>query len=209
MRIAPDDDAVGAKARFLLGGAMDERERWNARYTAGVDKEIEAPYPFLREHVALLPRGRGLELAMGEGQNAIFLAEQGYAVTAIDISEVAVERARRSVQLAGIAIEVQRMDLGAATLPTEAYAVVACLYYLQRDLLPQIVNALKPGRMVIYETFTRGQARYGHPTNPAYLLQANQSLEAFGELRVRVDRELLVEGLKAVASLVGAKGWRR
>jgi tellurite methyltransferase len=75
MRKVPDDDAVGARARFLPGGAMDERERWNARYTAGVNKDIGAPHPFLPEHVALLPRGRALELAMGEGQNAIFLAE--------------------------------------------------------------------------------------------------------------------------------------
>jgi tellurite methyltransferase len=78
-----------------------------------------------------------------------------------------VERARRSAQLAGLPLKYSSMDLRAATLPTEAYAVVACLYYLRRDLLPQIVNALKPGRMVTYETFTRDQAPYGHPTNPA------------------------------------------
>jgi hypothetical protein len=59
--------------------------------------------------------------------------------------------------------------------------------------------------MVIYETFTNEQARYGHPTNPAYLLQPNELLEAFRAFRIRVYRDLIVPGPKAVASLIGEK----
>jgi tellurite methyltransferase len=184
---------------------MDVRERWNARYDLCVNIGVGEPNPFLREHVALLPRGRALELAMGEGQNAIFLARQGFSVTGVDISEVAVERSQRWAQQAGVTIEACCMDLRCAILPANTYDVVACFYYLQRNLLPQIVNTLRTGGMVIYETFTSEQAQYGHPTNPAYLLQPNELLEAFRKLRLRVYRELIVEGPKAVASLISEK----
>jgi len=142
---------------------------------------------------------------MGDGQNAIFLARQGFAVSGVDISDVAVERAVRLSQAAGMTIDAQRLDLRRTTLPADTYDVVACFSYLQRDLFPQIVHTLKTGGMVIYETFTSEQARHGHPTNPAYLLQPNELLEAFRAFRIRVYRDLIVPGPKAVASLIGEK----
>jgi tellurite methyltransferase len=184
---------------------MDERERWNARYVSHVHKDVYEPHPFLRGHLGLLPRGRVLELAMGEGHNAIFLARQGFTVTGIDISDVAVERSVRLSQAAGITIDAQCMDLRTMTLPADAYDVVVCFYFLQRDLFPQIVSTLRIGGMVIYETYTSEQAQYGHPTNPAYLLQPNELLETFRALRMRVYRDLIVPGPKAVASLIGEK----
>ncbi|MGH8066431.1 MAG: class I SAM-dependent methyltransferase [Candidatus Entotheonellia bacterium] len=186
---------------------MDERERWNARYASRVNTHEEEPHPFLREHLALLPRGRALELAMGEGHDAIFLARQGFSVTGLDVSDIAVERSLRMSQVAGVAIEVHCTDLRTTTttLPADTYDVVVCFYYLQRDLFPQVVNTLRTGGIVIYETFTGEQARYGHPTNPDYLLRPNELLEAFRALRIRVYRDLIVQGPKAVASLVGEK----
>jgi tellurite methyltransferase len=188
---------------------MDERERWNARYASGVNIDVGEPCSFLREHLALLPRGRALELAMGKGQNAIFLARQGFSVTGVDISDVAVECSLRRARASAVAIDAHRLDLRTAILPPDTYDVVACFYYLQRDLLPQIVNTLRPGGMVIYETFTVDQAQYGHPTNPTYLLQPNELLEAFRPLRIRVFRDVIAEGPKAVASLIGEKVSRR
>jgi tellurite methyltransferase len=188
---------------------MDERERWNAHYASRVSTHEGEPHPFLREHVALLPRGRALELAMGEGHNAIFLARQGFSVTGLDVSDFAVERSLRMSQEAGLAIEAHCRDLRNTTLPADAYDVVVCFYYLQRDLFPQVVNTLRTGGMVIYETFTGEQARYGHPTTPDYLLRPNELLEAFRALRIRVYRDLTIQGPKAVASLVGEKALRR
>jgi hypothetical protein len=57
----------------------------------------------------------------------------------------------------------------------------------------------------MYETYTSEQAQYGHPTNPAYLLQPNELLEAFKDFRIRVYRDLVLDGPKAVASLIGEK----
>jgi 2-polyprenyl-3-methyl-5-hydroxy-6-metoxy-1,4-benzoquinol methylase len=189
---------------------MDERERWNAYYASRVNtdaviSDADRPHAFLRQHLALLPRGRALELAMGEGDTALFLAQQGFSVTGIDISAVAVERSLQLCQQAGVAIDAHCMDLRTITLPKDTYDVVACFYYLQRSLFPQIINTLKPGGMVIYETYTREQAQYGHPTNPNYLLCPNELLEAFRDLRIRAYRDVIVAGPKAIASLIGEK----
>jgi 2-polyprenyl-3-methyl-5-hydroxy-6-metoxy-1,4-benzoquinol methylase len=184
---------------------MHHRERWNTRYAGLAVREPGEPNAFLREHLAMLPRGRALDLAMGTGRNAIFLAQHGFSVTGIDISDVAVERALRLAEIAGVNIEAQRMDLCTVTLPADSYDVVACFYYLQRDLWAQIVNTLRPGGMVIYETFSREQAQYGHPTNPAYLLEPNELVKAFRDLRIRVYRDVVVEGSSAVMSLIAEK----
>jgi tellurite methyltransferase len=187
------------------GKIMDERERWNARYTARGDRGLAAPSAFLRAHLAMLPKGDVLELAMGEGHNAIFLAQHGISVTGLDISDVAVERARRLAHAAGVTIEAQQMDLAALPLPTNAYDVVTCFHYLQRNLLPQILTTLRPGGMVVYETFSQEQAQYGHPINPGHLLQPNELLKAFQRLRIRVYRDVVMEGPQAVVSLIAEK----
>jgi len=189
---------------------MDERERWNTFYASRVNmsaimNDADRSHPFLREHLALLPSGQALELAMGEGHNAMFLARQGFSVTGIDISTIAVTRSLELCQKAGVTINAQCLDLRTITLSADTYDVVACFYYLQRSLFPQIINALKPGGMVIYETFTSEQAQYGHPTNPDHLLCPNELLEAFRDLRIRVYRDVVVAGPKAIASLIGEK----
>jgi 2-polyprenyl-3-methyl-5-hydroxy-6-metoxy-1,4-benzoquinol methylase len=142
---------------------------------------------------------------MGEGHNAVFLARQGFSVTGLDISPVAVERSQQLSQRAGVSMDAHCVDLRTTTLLADTYDVVVCFYYLQRNLFPQIVNTLRDGGMVIYETFTRDQAHYGPPTNPDYLLQPNELIAAFHALRIRVYRDLIVEGPKAIASLIGEK----
>lgn len=62
---------------------MDERQRWNARYAGRVDLVAGEPNPFLQEHLALLPQSHALELAMGEGHEAIFLAQRGFSSPAL------------------------------------------------------------------------------------------------------------------------------
>jgi tellurite methyltransferase len=187
------------------GKAMNDRERWNARYTAQGEGGLTAPNAFLRAHLAMLPRGDVLELAMGEGHNAIFLAQHGFSVTGLDISDVAVERARRLAYAAGVTMEARQMDLSTLILPTDSYDVVVCFHYLQRNLLPQIPTTLRAGGMVVYETFSQEQAQYGPPTNPAHLLHPNELLKAFQGLRIRVYRDVVVEGPQAVVSLIAEK----
>lgn len=184
---------------------MDDRARWNTRYAARDEPVRGEPNALLRKYIGMLPRGHALELAMGEGVNAVFLAEHGYSITGIDVSDVAIERACRLARHVGVALEARREDLCSIRLPVNSYELVVCFYYLQRDLLPQIVTTLRPGGMVVYETFAAEQSLSAQPINPAYLLAPNELLEVFRELRVRVYRDVIVEGSRAIVSLIAEK----
>ncbi len=163
------------------------------------------PTEFLQEHFSELPRGAALDLAMGEGRNALFLAQQGFSVTGIEKSPTAVAKARKRAHDLGVALACIQADLENYALPVEQYDVVLCFNYLQRNLFPAMVRALKPGGALMMETYTIEQAHAPRgPRNPAHLLQPNELYYAFRDLRVAYYREV-VRGERAVASLLAYK----
>lgn len=165
-----------------------------------------APAPFLVENIELLPRGRVLDLAMGNGRNAIYLAEAGFKVEGVDRSPEAVNMALKSSQEAGVTIGVQIVDLeGNYQIEKGAYDVIICFNYLQRSLIPQIKDGVRRGGMVVYETFIVDQAQFGKPHNPDYLLKYNELLDMFRSFRCLRYREGIIEEKKAVASIIAQK----
>jgi len=86
-----------------------------------------------------------------------------------------------------------------------AYDLVICFNYLQRSLMSHIKGWLKPGGMLVYETFIVDQAQFGRPHNPAHLLRHNELLRIFRDFRVLRYREGIFEGKKAIASLLAQK----
>jgi tellurite methyltransferase len=164
------------------------------------------PAKFLRDNIMLLPKGRALDVAMGNGQNAVFLAKMGFAVEGVDISPDAVKTALEAARKAGVAIKAEVADLeGDYRVEQGAYDVIICFRYLQRSLIPQIRNGLKKGGMVVYETFTVEQARFGRPRNPDYLLKHNELLHLFLDFRCRFYQEGILETEKAMARLIAEK----
>ncbi len=112
------------------------------------------PTDLLRNNINLLPRGKALVLAMGEGPNAVFLAEHGYDVEGCDISTNALKKANRLADKRGVSIRAFQADLVNTKLEKEKYDLVTCIDYLQLDLIPQMKAALKPGGMVIMSVRT-------------------------------------------------------
>jgi tellurite methyltransferase len=165
------------------------------------------PAPFLVENIDLLPVGRALDVAMGNGRNAIYLAQAGFTVEGIDNSPEAIESARKAAKEAGVAITAQIADLegGDYLIEKSAYNVIICFNYLHRPLIPQIKEGLRPGGVVVYETFTVDQVPFGHPRNPDYLLKYNELLEMFRDFRCLRYHEGTIGGYKAVAGLVAQK----
>ena len=151
------------------------------------------PSAFLRlifaEFAGVLTGGKALDVASGKGRNAIFLAEQGFDVVAIDVSAVALDEARKRAAAKRLSISWQQADLERIELPEATYDLVVDFNYLQRSLIPQIKAALKPGGHVIFETYLIGQEMIGHPKNPAYLLRDNELLDLFRDFRVLCYRE--------------------
>lgn len=171
--------------------ATDDRVRWDRQHA--VSHGSDEASGFLKEVLLScswpIPRGRALDIATGKGRNAIFLAEQGFDVVAIDVSPVALDEARKRAAGKSLSISWQQADLEHIELPKTTYDLVVNFNYLQRSLITQIKAALKPSGQVIFETYLIGQEMIGRPKNPAYLLRHNELLELFRDFHVLCYRE--------------------
>jgi len=164
------------------------------------------PAQFLVDNVELLPKGRVLDVAMGAGHNAIYLAKMGFEVEGVDISPEAVGSALERARTSGVSLRAQVADLEKNYhIEKGAYEVIICFNYLQRSLIPQIKDGLRKGGVVVYETFIVDQVRFGKPKNPDYLLRHNELLNVFRDFRCLRYREGVVEGRKAVAGIIAEK----
>jgi rhodanese-related sulfurtransferase len=138
------------------------------------------PSPFLEEVLPLLPPPgedvRVLDLAAGAGREAVFAALHGYRVEAWDEDRDVLERARELGERHGVRIETQVRDLERRQpdVPVAAFQVVMTFRFLHRPLLPHIAAAVAPGGCVVYETFLKGQERFGRPKHPRFLLDPDE-----------------------------------
>jgi SAM-dependent methyltransferase len=165
------------------------------------------PSSFLVDNLDLLPRGRALDLAMGYGRNAVFLAGAGFGVEGVDISPEAVSGALKAAREAGVQLTARVVDLesGHESIPRGAYDVIICFNYLHRPLIPAIREGLRPGGMVVYETFIVDQARFGRPSSLAHLLEHNELLHLFRDFRCLRYHEGMVGRTRAVAGIIAEK----
>ncbi len=171
--------------------SIEDKVRWDKQHES--TRSSAEPSAFLREIFATeawpIPRGRALDVACGKGRNALFLAERGFDVTAVDISPVALEEGRRYAAEKNLAVTWQQADLERIQLAENAYDLVVNFNYLQRSLIPPIKASLRVGGSIIFETYLIDQPSIGHPKNPAYLLQHNELLNFFRDYRVLCYRE--------------------
>ncbi len=164
------------------------------------------PAAFLVDNLYLLPKGKALDIAMGEGRNALYLAGQGYAVDGVDRAAAAIEKALQLARERRLKIKAEVGDLEKDyRIVPDYYDLIICFNYLQRSLIPQIKAGLKKGGFVLYETYTVDQQRFGHPRNPDFLLLHKELLELFAGFRVVLYHEGLVEDRKYLASLIAQK----
>lgn len=147
-----------------------------------------------------------LDVAMGNGRNAVFLAKAGYDVDGVDISQEAVDIAIELAKEADVSINTQVADLEHGyRIEQNAYDIVICFNYLYRPLMPQIKAAIKENGCIVYETFTVDHARFGKPSNPAHLLKHDELLKFFSNFRRLRYHQGIYTGPKAVAGIVAQK----
>jgi 2-polyprenyl-3-methyl-5-hydroxy-6-metoxy-1,4-benzoquinol methylase len=164
------------------------------------------PAPFLVENLGLLPKGRVLDVAMGNGRNSIFLARNGFQVEGIDISREAVGMALEHAEERGVEISAGIADLeDHFTIAAHQYDVIICFNYLHRPLIPALKKGLRREGMIIYETYIVDQTRFGKPRNPAHLLRHNELLDLFREFRCLRYHEGIFENRKALAGIIAQK----
>jgi tellurite methyltransferase len=163
------------------------------------------PSRFLVDNLPLLPRGLVLDIAMGKGRNAVYLAEQGFDVEGVDISAESIQAALNLAENRRVKIKARIADLEKNCVFDTTYDLIIVSNYLQRSLFPQIKSSLTNNGMVVYETFTIDQLRFGHPHNPDYLLRYNELLEYFRDFRVLRYQEGIFDSNVAKAAIIAQK----
>lgn len=210
----------------------DEKALWNRKYSEGSHSSLE-PDPFLvraySEFLAGCQPSDALDVAGGVGRHALWLAEKGWKVKLIDISDVGIERARTNFaphldnpitklpdpsgpsqpvvdQLhprGTIRTEVRDLQT-CVDLGQDQYDLIIVFFYLQRSLFPALISALRPGGFLIYKTYTVEQQRFsGGPSRPMHLLEPDELRRTFASLQTLFYQETTSE--KAVAELAARK----
>ena len=151
---------------------------------------LDSPSGWVARFAPLIPSGEVLDVACGGGRHSRFMASLGYQVLAIDRDGEALAR------IVGQGIRTQQIDLETGTGLAWPYAPgrfagIVVTNYLHRPLFPLILDSLAEGGVLIYETFARGNERFGKPSNPDFLLKPGELLE--------MVRSGIARGLRVVA----------
>jgi len=187
-----------------------DQKRWDERFGREEFAFGKEANPFLKRHLALFTRGKALDIAAGEGRNAVFLSQHGFDVDAVDISKMGLIKARKLAEEMGVKIHTVCTDLDTYPIKREQYDLIANFYFLKRSLIPKIKKGLKKGGKVIFETYIlehRNIATSG-PKQAKYFLRPNELLNLFDGFRILRYREgIFKEGgrKKAIASLIAEK----
>jgi SAM-dependent methyltransferase len=161
----------------------DERRRWDDRYASGDYRPRTLPTPLLEQWVPAFEPGRALDIACGTGRNALYLAEHGFDVTAVDISEVAIERASHEARTRGLDIEFLAADLDHFT-PDGPFDLITVIRFRNRELWPRLVDALAPNGWILAEHHMKTSADVAGPSSPDFRLDPGELLEVFSGLRI-------------------------
>ncbi len=184
--------------------SLKDKEKWNKKYSAPDRAADREPCGWLSENAPSLPgKGEALEIAMGEGRNAVFAASLGYAVTGIDISEAGVKNALQWAQEKNVNLNAITADMDDYDLGKNNYDLILCFYFLDRRLFPKIKEALRPDGRLLYETFTADHLKYSG-FKREWLLEPNELLKEFSEFQILNYRETDKDD-KAFASLAARK----
>lgn len=165
----------------IIEGMIQTKETWDERYASGRYSSAE-PHKLLIDLAHKLPPGRALDLACGPGRHAVFLAENGWEVTAVDNSGVGIEIARDRARENGLEIDFRTVDLEAGEFEIEpgAYDLICDFYYLQRDLFPAMKAGVRPGGIVVSTVHIYGEGE----ENEGFLLKEGELREFFADFEI-------------------------
>ena len=166
-----------------------DREKWDQIYR---HEQADAPVAarVLADNDHLLPRrGTALDLACGRGGNALLLAAAGLDTHAWDISVLALEQLSDFASRCGLVIQTRQRDISASPPEAASFDVITVSRFLDRNIIPSLIAALRQGGLLFYQTFTADKDPSVGPVNPAYLLRRGELLELFAGLQPVLYRD--------------------
>jgi tellurite methyltransferase len=188
---------------------MNIKEKWNQRHRTATGEPQAAKV--LQENLHLLPdSGRALDLACGTGGNAILLAQQGLKVDAWDIADVAIVALQDMAFRRQLAIQAEVRDVEANPPRPASFDIIVVSYFLDRDTIPALIQALKPGGLIYYQTFSQQRVSDRGPRRVEFRLADQELLRLFSGLQVLFYREEgcvgnVQQGFRDEAMFIGRK----
>jgi len=184
--------------------SLKDKVKWNHKYDVPEYITGKEPVEWLRKHSYMLSgKGSALDIASGEGRNAVFAAEKGYQTLAVDISTTGLEKAHALAEEKGVTIETNSVDIDNWEIKKNSFDLILCFNFLDRRIFSAIKRGLKPGGLIFYETFTVDYLKYSN-FKREWVLEYNELLNAFSELRILGYREVDAND-KSFASLIARK----
>jgi SAM-dependent methyltransferase len=145
-----------------------------------------------------IKEGVGLDIACGSGRDLVYLAKQGWEMTGIDRSEESLKAATQSAEAADVDITTLALDMETggnpfSDLPQHSFDLVTVSRYLHRPLFPYIKALIKPGGVILYQTFMVGceLTEIGKPSNPNFLLKSGELAEHFAGSTILLNEETI------------------
>ena len=170
--------------------SLKDKEKWDAKYNCDEFITGKEPCNWLESNAILLNgKGRALDIASGEGRNSVFAALLGYEVICMDISDIALAKAKTLAKENKVKITMLSADLDNILLPENEYDLVICFNFLERKLFPEIKKTLRPNGILVYETFTVDYLKYSN-FKRQWVLEQNELLKSFEGFRILQYREV-------------------
>lgn len=194
---------------------------WDERYSSEAYAYGKAPNTFLAERFGAIPKGGVLSLAEGEGRNAVFLAKQGYSVTAVDASQVGLNKAKKLAEENGVEIKLVHADLADFDIGAGKWDGIVAIFCalpsaIRKPVYRKAIAGLKPNGVFFAEAYTPDQLKHGTGggTSPDMLLTRELLAAELEGLRfvhlVELEREVVEgsyhTGLSAVVQAIAVKG---
>ena len=186
----------------------DDTPDWDDRYRKGFYDGAEDPHGLLVRYAGLFPGQRVVDIAMGNGRDALYLASRGLRATGLERSREAIALARGSMGAKGLSMDIVNGDAAALPFKEGSFHGVIVFYFLLREIAPDIAALLGRGGILMYETFLKRQNEVDRPRNPAFLLDDGELLSLFpGFETIHYDEGVHVhkDKVRATAQLVARK----
>jgi len=181
---------------------------WDKRYREGFYSGILEPHELLVKYWHKIPKGYVIDVAMGYGRDANFLASKGYKVIGIEKSKEAVRLFKETFKNPDRDITCVLGDANYLPFKVNSVEAIIVFYFLLRNIIGQLKDILKKGGIIMYETYLRRQNKLDRWRNPEYLLEDGELFGHFKDFEILLYEELIAEKegkKKAIARLVGRK----
>jgi len=163
--------------------SQEDRDKWNQRYTENTNRKGN-PVTLLENWISKAPMGRALDIASGAGRNAVFMAQSGFEVDAIDISPAGLAKARETAEIKGFVINWIEHDLDEPYEFKNDYELIVVLWYVNLPLITHLCDCLAPGGILICEEHLVSDQEVIGPGNPHYRVKSGALREAVSSLEI-------------------------